>query len=101
MPYGDVKAGLFGFVFDENLPCPLVVQEHLPQYQFQIVLVHVRMRARYFIISHIREVKRRAVAMAGLRDGIDVSASLQIFDILLCTEHRSDIETIVRQSVAR
>ncbi len=83
MPYGDVKAGLFGFVFDENFPCSLVIQQHLSQDEFQIILVHVIARARYLIISHVREIEGGAVAMTALRDGIDVSAALQVFDILL------------------
>ena len=64
MPYCDVKAGLFGFVFDVNLPCPLMIQQHLSQDEFQIILVHVIARARNLIISHIREVKGGAVTMA-------------------------------------
>ena len=99
MPYCDVKAGLFGFVFDVNLPCPLMIQQHLSQDEFQIILVHVIARARNLIISHVREVKRRAIAMTTLRDGIDVSAALQVFDIFLRPQHRGDVKPIVGEVV--
>lgn len=99
MPYCDVKAGLFGFVFDVNLPCPLVIQQDLSQDEFQIILVHVIARARYLIISHVREIEGGAVAMTALRDGIDVSAALQVFDIFLRPQHRGDVKPIVWEVV--
>ena len=99
MPYCDVKAGLFGFVFDVNLPCPLMIQQHLSQDEFQIILVHVIARARNLIISHVREVESCAVTMATLRDGIDVSVALQVFDIFLRPQHRGDVKPIVWEVV--
>ena len=62
--------------------------------------MHVRTRLRYLIISHVREVEGCAVAMAGPGDGVDVSAPLQVFDVLLRTEHGSHVEPIMRQVVA-
>ena len=56
--------------------------------------MHVIARARYLIITHIREVESRAVTMAGLRDRIDVSA-LQVFDVLLGAEYGSDVKAAV------
>ena len=99
MPYCDVKAGLFRFVFDVNLPCPLMIQQHLSQDEFQIILVHVVARARNLIISHVREVEGCAVTMATLCDGIDVSAFLKVFDIFLRPQHRGDVKPIVWEVV--
>ena len=62
--------------------------------------MHVIARARYLIISHIREVKGGAVAMTALRDRIDVSAASQVLDVLLRTQYGSDVEPVVRQVVA-
>ncbi len=72
----------------------------MSQDQFEIILVHVHMRARYLIITHVREIEGRAVTMAGLGDGVDVSAALQVFDIFLRAEDGGDVETIVRQVVS-
>ena len=32
LQYGDVEAGLFGFVLDVYLSCPLMIEQDLPQY---------------------------------------------------------------------
>jgi len=72
----------------------------LSQDQFEIILVHVHMRARYLIITHVREIEGRAVAMARLRDRIDIATALQILDVFLCAKNRGDVETIVRQVVS-
>ena len=76
MSDSDVETGLFGFVFDVDLTGALVVQQRLAENQFEVVFVHVIGRARYLFIAHIRKVEGCAVAMATLRDGVDVSASL-------------------------
>ena len=67
--------------------------------QFEIILVHVHMRARYLIITHVREIEGRAVTMAGLGDGVDVSAALQVLDIFLRAEHRCHVEPVMRQVI--
>ena len=99
LSYCDVEAGLLGFVFDEDLSCALMIEQHLAQHEFQIILMHLIARLRHLVVSHVRQVERRAVAMAGLRDGIDVSAALQVFDIFLRAQHRRHVETIMRQVV--
>ena len=95
-----METALFPFVLDIYFPCPLMVEQHLAKDEFEVILVHVHMRARYFIITHIREVEGRTVTMAGLRDGVDVSAALQLFYIFLRAQHRSHIEAVMRQAVA-
>lgn len=72
-----------------------MVQQHLSQDQFEVVLVHEIARARNLIITHVREVEGRAVTMTALRDGVDVSAALQVPDIFLRTQHGGDIKTIM------
>ena len=96
----DVEAALLRFVLDVYLPCPLVVEQHLPEHQFEVVFVHVVACARHLVIPHVREVKRRAVAVTGLRDRIDVAAALQVLDVLLRAEHGGDVEPVMRQAVA-
>ena len=77
-----------------------MVQQHLSQDEFQIILVHVHMRARYFIITHVREVESRSVAVTGLRGGVDVSAALQELHILLGAQDGSHVEPVMWQTVA-
>lgn len=77
-----------------------MIQQHLSQDQFQIILVHVHMRARYLTITHVREIESRAVAVTGLRGGVDVSAALQELDILLSAQDGSHVEPVMRQTVA-
>lgn len=62
--------------------------------------MHVIACLRYFGVAHIREIERRAVAMTTLGDRVDISASLQVFDILLCTQYRRHIKAIVGQVIA-
>ena len=95
-----MEATLLPFVFHVDLTRPLMVEQHLSEHQFEVVLVHVIARARYLIIMHIGEVEGRAEAVAGLGDGVDVSASLERTDVFLCAEDRGDAEPIVRQAVA-
>ena len=95
-----MEAGLLRFVFHVYLSGSLVIQQYLSKHQFEVILVHVVARARYLIISYVREVKSGAVAMTTLRDGVDVSAALQVFDIFLRTQHGGDIEPIVGQVVS-
>ena len=95
-----MKTRLFPLVFDVDLPGTLMVQQHLSENEFEVVLVHVHARVRYLIISHVREVEGRAVAMAGLGDGIDIAASLKLPYVFLRAEHGSDIEAVVRQAVS-
>ena len=90
-----MEAGLFRFVLHVDLSCPLMVQQHLSQDQFEVVLVHVIARARNLIITHVREVEGRAVTMTALRDGVDVSAALQVLNIFLRAQHGGDIKTIM------
>ena len=45
--------------------------------------MHIIARARYFLITHIREIKSGTVTMTALRSGIDIPAALQVFDVLL------------------
>ena len=78
-----MEAGLFPFIFDIDFTGALMVKEHLSEDEFEVVLVHVHMRARNLIISHIREVEGCAIAVTGLRDGVDVSAALEVLDIFL------------------
>ena len=86
---------MFPFVFDVDFAGTLVVEEDLTQDQFEIVLVHVHARGRYFIISHVREVKGGAVTMTGLCGGVDVPATLEETDVLLGSQNGCDIETVV------
>jgi len=95
-----MEATLFCFVFHVYLTSTLVIQQYLPKDQFEVVINHVIACARNFIIAQVREVKRSAVTMAGLRSRINIAAPLQIFDIFLCAQNRGDIETIMRQVIA-
>ena len=99
LPHRDMETRLLPFVLDVDLPCPLMIEQHLPQDELEVILVHVRMRTRNLIITHVREIERGAVAMTRLRGGVDVSAPLQVFHILLRPQDRSHIETVMRQAV--
>ena len=98
---GDVEAGLLPLVFDIDAPGALVVEKGLTQDQFEVVLRHVLARARYFVVAVVGDVERGAVAVTGLLHGVDVAAALQQTDVLLCAQDAGDIETVVRQTVAR
>ena len=95
-----MEARLLPFVLDVYLSGSLVVEQHLSENQFEIILVHVIARARNLIISHVREIEGRAVTMTTLRDGVNVSAPLQVLDIFLRTQYGGDIETVMGQAVA-
>ena len=71
-----MKAGLLGFVLDEDLAGALVVEQYLAEDKFEIVLMHVIARARHLIVTHVREIEGSTVTMTRLRDGIDITASL-------------------------
>lgn len=62
--------------------------------------MHVVARLRHFVVSHVCEVEGCAVTMTTLRNGVDVSATLQVLDVFLRAEHRSDVKTIVGQVIA-
>lgn len=100
-PHRNMEARLFPLVLDVNLAGSLMVEQHLSQNEFQIILVHIIACARNLIETHIREIKSGAVTVTGLRDGVDVSAALQVLDILLRTEYGSDVKTVMRQTVPR
>lgn len=80
-----VETALFPFVFDVYLARSLMIEQHLAENQFKIILVHIIARTRYLIITHIREVERRSVTVATLRNRIDIAAALQRTDIRFCT----------------
>lgn len=95
-----MEAGLLGFVLDVYLSGPLVVEQHLPEYEFQIILMHVVARTRNLVVAEVCQIERRAVAVATLRNGVDVSAALQLAYILLCTQDRCHTKPVMRQVVA-
>ena len=95
-----MEARLFPFIFNIYLACALVVEEHLPEDEFEVIFVHIIARAGYLIIAHVREVKGRAVAMTALRNGIDIAAALQVLDVFLGTQHGCDIKAVMRQVIA-
>ena len=80
-----VETALFPFVFDVYIARSLMIEQHLAENQFKIILVHIIARTRYLIITHIREVERRSVTVATLRNRIDIAAALQRTDIRFCT----------------
>ena len=100
LPYRHMEAGLFGLVFDEDFARTLMIEKHLSENKSEVVFVHKIARNGYFVISHIRKVKGRTEAMTTLRDGIDVSASLEELDIFLRTENRGNVKPVMRQVVA-
>ena len=95
-----MKARLSPFVLHVNTPCALVVEEHLPEHQFQVILVHIIVGARNLVVAIVSDVESRAVAVAGLVGGVDIPASLQQSYILLRPQYARYIEPIMRQSVA-
>lgn len=95
-----MEAGLLGFVLDVNLRCPLVVEQHLSEYEFQIILMHIVARTRNLVVAEVCQIERRAVAVATLRNGVDVSAALQLAYILLCAQNRCHTKPVMRQVVA-
>ena len=95
-----MEAGLFPFIFDIYLPGALVVEEHLPEDEFEVIFVHIIDRARHLIIAHVREVEGCAVAMTALGDGINIAATLQVPDVFLRTQHGCDIKAVMRQVIA-
>ena len=101
LPHRDMETRLLPFVLDVDLPGPLMIEQHLPQDELEVILVHVRMRTRNLIITHVREIERGAVAMTRLRGGVDVSAPLQVLHILLRLQDRGHIEAVMRQVIAR
>ena len=44
--------------------------------EFEIILVHIRARARHLIISVIGNIKGGAIAVAGVASSVDVAALL-------------------------
>ena len=90
-----MKTALFPLILDKYLAGSLMIEQDLTKDQFEIVLVYVVACARYLIITHISEVKRCAVAVTGLRDGVNVSATLQSPDILFGTKNGSDIKPVM------
>lgn len=95
-----MEAGLFGFVLDEDGSGSLVVEEYLPEDEFEVVGVHVLVRLRDLVKAHISEVERGAEAVAGLRDGVDIAAALEILYVLLRTQDGGDVEAVMRQVVS-
>lgn len=95
-----MEAGLFGFVLDEDGSGSLVVEQYLSKDEFEVVGVHVLMRLRDLVEAHISEVERGAEAVAGLRDGVDIAAALEVLYILLRTQDGGDVEAVMRQVVS-
>ena len=78
-----METTLLGFVFDVDLAGALVVEQHLPEYEFEVVLMHIVAGAGHFVVAHIRQIERRTVAVATRCHGVDVAAALQMPDTLL------------------
>ena len=95
-----VKARLSPFVLHVNTPCALVVEEHLSEHQFQVILVHIIIGARDLVVAIVSDVESGAVAVARLVGGVDIPASLQQLHILLRPQNARYVESVVRQSVA-
>ena len=95
-----MKARLTPLVLNKDFACALVVEEHLPEHQFQVILVHEIIGARNLVVAIVGDVESRAVAVAGLVGGVDISASLQQSHILLRPQNARYIESVVRQPVA-
>ena len=95
-----MKARLTPLVLNKDFACALVVEEHLPEHQFQVILVHEIIGARNLFVAIVSDVESRAVAVAGLVGGVDISASLQQSYILLRPQYARYVESIVRQPVA-
>ena len=100
LPHRYMEARLFGFVLDVYLTGTLVVEQHLPEYEFEIILVHVVAGTCHLVEVEIRQVECGAVAMAALRHGVDVPATLQLTNVLLRTQDRRHAKAVVRQVVA-
>ena len=98
--YRNMKACLSPFVLHVNTPRALVVEEHLPEHQFQVILVHIIVGARNLVVAIVGDVESGAVAVAGLVGGVDIPASLQQSYILLRPQYARYVESIVRQPVA-
>ena len=81
--YRDMETCLSPLILDIDFASTLVVEKHLSQHQFDIILMHILARARYLIISVIRQVESRSITMAGIGCGIDIAALLQVFHIIL------------------
>ena len=96
-----MKAGLSPFVLHVNTPCALVVEQHLSEHQLQVILRHVVVGARNFVVAIVGDVEGCTIAMARLVGGVNVPASLQQSHILLRPKHARYVEPIVRQPVAR
>ena len=75
---------LFPLILDIDFASTLVIQKHLSQHQFDIILMHILARARYLIITVVRQVECSAIAMAGIGRSIDIATLLQVFHIILC-----------------
>ena len=95
-----MKARLTPLVLNKDFACALVVEQHLPEYQFQVILVHEIIGARNLVVAIVSDVESRAVAVAGLVGGVDILASLQQSYILLRPQYARYIEPIMRQPVA-
>ena len=95
-----MKARLTPLVLNKDFTCALVVEQHLPEHQFQVILVHEIIGARNLFVAIVSDVESRAVAVAGLVGGVDIPASLQQSYILLRPQYARYIEPIMRQSVA-
>ena len=59
-----MEARLFVFVLDIYFSGTLVVKESLPEYEFEIILMHVRACTRYLIVSTVCDVKGSTIAVA-------------------------------------
>ena len=95
-----MKARLTPLVLNKDFACALVVEEHLPEHQFQVILGHIVVGARNLVVAIVGDVESRAVAVAGLVGGVDIPASLQQSHILLRPQNARYVEPIMRQSVA-
>ena len=95
----NMETCLFPLILDINFTCTLMVQKHLAQHQFNIILVHILARVRYLIITIICQVKRCTIAVARVSCSIDIATLLQVFHIILCTQYTGNIKTIMWQII--
>ena len=97
---GYMEAGLFPFIFDIDFAGSLVVEEHLSEHEFEVIFVHIIARLCYLVVAHVSEIEGGTVAMTRVRDGVDVSAALQVLYVLFGTQYGGDIEAIMREVIA-
>ena len=60
----NMKARLTPLVLNKDFACALVVEQHLTEYQLQVILVHEIIGARNLVVAIVSDVESRAVAVA-------------------------------------